>query len=1628
MPKTGLFATLGGLLRAEGSGAPSSGAPARPGLRLGRRPILVPLFSACALICALALGAGSAAAATTEFGEEGEHAGQFSQPYGVAINQATGDVFVADQNNERIDSFGGSGSWLRAWGWDVNAESPVEALQTCTTVCQAGRSGASAGTYASGEGPHGVAVDSELGSLSYGDVYVADRANFRVQKFKADGEFILTFGSGVLTAGAGGTGTLTVPSSTCSEQCSKTITAVSTESRAFVAGQTITAANGGIPPGTTITSIGGQYGNIGLIELSRPATVAGSTKLTVAAGEGNVAVNEQQTVTIGGAPTGGTFTLFFTSPAPTPTQEQTAATGIAWDAPAASVQGALEALPNIGPGNVAVTGENGGPYTVEFTGTRYADTNVNQMQGSEEGLTGGTEPKVTVATTVEGHSAPADNVCSNAVDCVAGVQGEKEEGANASGQFNWNYRGPYIAVGPEGDVYVGDQARVQVFHETGAFKKEIPLEEPTLEEPTFPRYGKVSALAVDSTTGEMFVVEEYTNGVHRLNALGTEVGKFDMTSEGSSIKGVALDAKTGDLYVEDCTPNCRAIPHEPPSTYHFLKYDAKTGEELASFGSKTIQESFGGMAIANATEALYASGVNFQGLENRGEPRVFVFTPPPAGPLIEAGSESGTPEQHGAAKLKAEIIPEGHETTYRVEYITEEQFQADGETYGAGTKSEAGPSSITTELFEDHPVEVNLPEATLVPGVTYHWRLVAKNSQGTATSADNTLEETAPALIDGPWASEVTSTTATLAARINPEGLSTSYRLQYGTSTAYGHEFTGNLSAGTEFVAVGYHVQELTPGTTYHYRVVTVNGCIAGKTCTQDGADHTFTTRPGASEFALPDGRAWELVTSANTGGATLELFPDRQAASDGSAITYEAQGETLGENAVSNNSFNRTQVLSRRGPQGWGSQDINGPIQPVKEGQNYSKEILSAGLYYLFSPDLASALYQSQIKGGVLTPDALEGTTYLRDNVTCKPSEPTSCYKPLLSSANTPPGTELERVDPILKLTSPQAQPLAGTPDLAHFILGSPLSLIAGVHEYTPPDINEKYGNLYEWNEGRLQLVSILPNGKTDESNLAQLAGQPGQVARVLSSDGRRVAWAEGNRYGSTFRGLYVRDMVEGKTVHVGGVAAFYQTMSSDGSRVFFLEHGDLYEYHVAPGASYDQGTTTDLTAGHGAGEASAGVQESVSDVSEDGSYVYFVATGVLSSGKSATGEKAASGADNVYVLHNEGGAWEAPKFIATLSSADEHSWSARGHIDSVSGYPQLTGVTSRVSPDGRYLAFMSSRSLTGYDNRDASPEAYEMTIDNLGKPVLVLDAEGKPVHARDEEVFLYHAPQNLAGESGGLICASCDPSGARPHGVLDRGQPLFATGPNSPWGEGQHPHWLAGNLPAWELGGLGDNLYQPRYLSDGGRLFFNSPVGLVPQDTNGLEDVYQFEPVGSGGANGCASASATYRARTGGCVDLISSGQSGSESAFLDASENGNDVFFLSSYRLTAADTDVGYDVWDAHACSASSPCITPPVSPPPCSSGDSCKPAPAPQPELFGAAPSETFSGAGNVAPAPVVAPKPPTRLQQLSKALASCRKRYGHSKKRRAACERTAHKHYGYAARRAHRPKTTKRGGK
>ena len=170
-----------------------------------------------------------------------------------------------------------------------------------------------------------------------------------------------------------------------------------------------------------------------------------------------------------------------------------------------------------------------------------------------------------------------------------------------------------------------------------------------------------------------------------------------------------------------------------------------------------------------------------------------------------------------------------------------------------------------------------------------------------------------------------------------------------------------------------------------------------------------------------------------------------------------------------------------------------------------------------------------------------------------------------------------------------------------------------------------------------------------------------------------------------------------------------------------------------------------------------------------------------------------------------------------------------------------------------------MSDRSLTGYDTHDA--------------------LTGRPIR----QVYSYDV--NAAGGQGEVVCVSCNPTGARPEGE-DRDTLNNGLGGVS----GRAGQGIAANVPGWTPYSSGFALYQSRYLTSEGRVFFDSSDALVAQDINNARDVYEYEPAGVGG---CTEASATFHTSSGGCVDLVSSGTGVGESAFLDASQTGDDGF---------------------------------------------------------------------------------------------------------------------------------------
>jgi hypothetical protein len=133
----------------------------------------------------------------SQFGSTGSGNGQFSTAVGIAIDPTSGAVYVSDQGNRRVQKFDASGSFLRMWGWGV--QNGAAAFQICTNLqtCQIGTSGSAGGQF-------GTTIGRPVVDPSNGNVYVGDATNRRIQVFDSSGNFLRLFGWDVVTTGQAG--------------------------------------------------------------------------------------------------------------------------------------------------------------------------------------------------------------------------------------------------------------------------------------------------------------------------------------------------------------------------------------------------------------------------------------------------------------------------------------------------------------------------------------------------------------------------------------------------------------------------------------------------------------------------------------------------------------------------------------------------------------------------------------------------------------------------------------------------------------------------------------------------------------------------------------------------------------------------------------------------------------------------------------------------------------------------------------------------------------------------------------------------------------------------------------------------------------------------------------------------------------------------------------------------------------------------------------------------------------------------------------------------------------------------------------------------------------------------------
>ncbi|HTZ63306.1 MAG TPA: hypothetical protein VMB51_04325 [Solirubrobacteraceae bacterium] len=1134
----------------------------------------------------------------------------------------------------------------------------------------------------------------------------------------------------------------------------------------------------------------------------------------------------------------------------------------------------------------------------------------------------------------------------------------------------------------------------------------------------------------DPSAGDVYVLADTVaadNVVEKFSPTGELLGQVRFAAPPvGALGGVAVDAN-GGLWVSD-------LGVSPGLLLHFS--DALENVELGSVPLQMECVETPGLAVDADAETFYVSHQLQNVLEEC--PEAAPSTKAPAlisavngageaqpqpleledssGVAVDQASSGGTPL--GAVARGDVYVDNGSSVAvFASDGSLVQRFGSEQLTGGSGVAVDSATGDVYVADTRDAVVDVFAPEAAAAPTVD---SLAFQDADVSATRVE---------------------------ARVDPHGLDTHVFFEVGTADCRATPAAcvdvpapsgDDVGGGFGSVAVSATISGLGAGTRYFYRAIAAN---ADGEAEAERSFGSFTTLPAASN-GLADGREWELVSPAEKQGALIYSIAGTtenggpasgviEAARAGDAITYAANAP-FGEGVVGNRSLEATQLISTRGSAGWSTQDI-ATANDVAKGLDPG----AAQEYRWFSPNLASALAQPfgpyRLTGTHMQePPLLAGLEseerglYVRDDDTCT-TAPASCFEPLVAAGADATGAQF----------GGELEFDGAAPDLQHVIFSSDVALTDG---------SPSAPGLYEWSANKppseaLSLVSVLPGNKraapvVPEPQLGDFIPGSSSTRGAVSVDGSRVFWsAVTEEHEAEITRLFMRETTLGKTIVVNapqGVKegsaqeraaeeVHFRLANNEGSRVFFTDTfpltaestllpsgedeeapADLYVCEVAVDAEGPQCDLKDLTVNRGGdiGEA-ADVVGTLPGASENGSVVYFVANGVLSEEARAAGALPghcaqpnakqpadASATCNLYVerYSEEAREWEAPRFIAVLSQEDQPDWGGSGNFS-------LGVLTSRVSPDGRYLAFMSKQPLTGYDSADQSEAAHG---------------------ARDEEVYLYDS------STARLTCASCNPSGAQPQGVFDHeasgeGKGLLVdrlgvwkeTAAEEQGGARRAvDHWLAGSVPGWTPIEETTAFYQSRYLSNSGRLIFDSPDRLVPADHNTKEDVYEFEPEDVGSCHSPA-----------GCVALISSGESEQETAFLDASESGDDIFLLTSQPLTSEDHDHSFDVYDAHVCSEASPCIAPPSGPPaPCETLGTCRPASAPV-TVF-AAPSGTATLAGTpdrptsqtLSSKTTVKPKPLTRAEKLARALELCRTAHRHSKHARQACERRARKQY------------------
>jgi hypothetical protein len=791
----------------------------------------------------------------------------------------------------------------------------------------------------------------------------------------------------------------------------------------------------------------------------------------------------------------------------------------------------------------------------------------------------------------------------------------------------------------------------------------------------------------------------------------------------------------------------------------------------------------------------------------------------------------------------------------------------------------------------------------------------AFGGQGAGDQRFTTVTSQAPG-VESEGVANVTAVAATLQASVNPEFADTHYYFEYGSTTAYGSKAPSppgtDVGESGSAQSAAATISGLNPSATYHFRVVAVNSLG-----TTYGPDATLTTGPPMTI----EGQSVANVTAT--------------------AADLTAQIET--EDLATNYQFEygTTPAYGMQAPlpeaalaAATGTQRIAVHVESLQPNTTYYFRLVatnalgtvtaSAAKFTTYPPGEAFSLPDNRAYELVSPVDKnggdVGGNEGSKDGLSPPPSafgesstsggEITYASATSFGDAQSAPGfsTQYLSTRGPSGWTTHAISPPASLPEHVELVQEPfhlfTTELTAWIFSWKDPPLAQgappQIENLYlgEAGGGAYQLID---NGTPAE------AGNEGYNVKAVgaSSDLRHVVFEadEALTPGATKGAQSVYEWASGalRLVSVlpgpGEVAAasgyggagernmLPSVVSADGSRIFWIDgNNQLY-------VREDATTTVQLNASQRTPSLGDGTARMVA-ATPDGSRVFFIDETALTN----------AAGDN-------GGLYE-------YSFADNRLTDL---TPDVSGYPGAEGVAG-IGEDGASVYFIATASLTSKTRPGAgqpSPGEQNLYLARDGALIFIAtlsSADGGDwtssfdEHAArvtgdgdqlafvsqaqltgydnsdlnsgdpDAEVFLYDAVAET------LRCVSCNPSGERPIGPA--------------------------SVPTAQQTG-----HQPRYLSeDGQRVFFDSKDALLPAASNGKQNVYEYE---------------------NGAIHLISSGTSDEDSTLVDASADGDDVFFTTRAQLVPEDQDENSDMYDARVDGG----FPASASPAPCS-GEGCR----------------------------------------------------------------------------------------